>query len=247
MSTDIGENCTNCKQSVKWGSGFYVNRIPASNGIVNGYLCSACQHDGDDDECNCDGCMEDTSDTQIEGRFIRLSLEDIGEGYSGDYDPSNPDDVALLRLDCLIRTSTYPDGEETDDPEWRYPDGGSVCTLIPVAATKSQRRRFLTKALTLIEDYIEQGGDGVWTPMARASWFTVDDDLVCERCNDTIPPKTDERSALGGDIICQGCKEEEESTEQDAVGWYWRRFFEDVQGLRRILGVLAADESSTVD
>ena len=56
MSTDIGENCIDCNQSVKWGSGFYVNRIPADNGIVDGYLCSACQAPEDDSDLACEWC-----------------------------------------------------------------------------------------------------------------------------------------------------------------------------------------------
>ena len=31
QQVDIGETCIECKKSVKWGTGLYVNRLPADN------------------------------------------------------------------------------------------------------------------------------------------------------------------------------------------------------------------------
>lgn len=47
MSEDIGDKCIDCLQSTAWGSGRFVNRIPADNGELNGYLCYECFLDGE--------------------------------------------------------------------------------------------------------------------------------------------------------------------------------------------------------
>lgn len=43
MSEDIGDKCIDCMQSTAWGSGRFVNRIPADNGVYDGYLCHECE------------------------------------------------------------------------------------------------------------------------------------------------------------------------------------------------------------
>lgn len=51
---DVGEHCVDCGDSVAWGSGKYVNRIPADNGVKTGFMCADCQ-------CvECDRCGEPT-------------------------------------------------------------------------------------------------------------------------------------------------------------------------------------------
>ena len=49
---DIGETCIECKKSVKWGTGLYVNRLPADNEKYIGYLCAECNFH------ECDRCNE---------------------------------------------------------------------------------------------------------------------------------------------------------------------------------------------
>ena len=49
---DIGETCIECKKSVKWGTGLYVNRLPADNDKYIGYLCAECNFH------ECDRCNE---------------------------------------------------------------------------------------------------------------------------------------------------------------------------------------------
>lgn len=53
---------------------------------------------------------------------VKVEWEDLGEGVCGDYDPDDPEDVALLRF-----YSYYLDGKE-----WEPLDDGSYCTLTPV-------------------------------------------------------------------------------------------------------------------
>ena len=38
---NVGEHCIYCNQSVAWGSGLYVNRIPADDGEKTGFAWSA--------------------------------------------------------------------------------------------------------------------------------------------------------------------------------------------------------------
>lgn len=63
----------------------------------------------------------------------------LGEGYSGDYDPSNPDDVELLRFDVEVREAG----------EWVPFDDGSYCTLMPADAPEPILAAGLNLILTM--------------------------------------------------------------------------------------------------
>ena len=39
----IGDNCVKCGKSTAWGSGIFVNRVPAYTDELEGYMCSGCQ------------------------------------------------------------------------------------------------------------------------------------------------------------------------------------------------------------
>lgn len=39
---DIGDRCVECMQSVAYGTGKYVNRVPHGNAIYEGYICVEC-------------------------------------------------------------------------------------------------------------------------------------------------------------------------------------------------------------
>jgi len=42
MSKDIGNKCIYCKEDTSFGSGRFVNRIPADDGEFDGYACADC-------------------------------------------------------------------------------------------------------------------------------------------------------------------------------------------------------------
>lgn len=68
--------------------------------------------------------------------LARACFTDIGEGYEGDYDASDPDDAPLYRLDVNV-AAAYAEqtwAEETDDPAWVYPSDGSICTHVEIDA-----------------------------------------------------------------------------------------------------------------
>lgn len=79
------------------------------------------------------------SDTYIDNTYVtsddgkvRACFIYIGEGYNGEFDETDPDDAALYRLDIEV-SAGYADktwAEPTDDPDWVYPAGGSICTSV---------------------------------------------------------------------------------------------------------------------
>jgi len=66
MSENVGDLCIDCMQSTAWGSGRFINRIPADNGERNGFLCYECYLDGEvhllEVEATLDMKEEDESD-----------------------------------------------------------------------------------------------------------------------------------------------------------------------------------------
>lgn len=51
---DIGELCIECGESTAFGTGNFVNRVPADNGELIGFLCPDCL------AIECDQCGEKT-------------------------------------------------------------------------------------------------------------------------------------------------------------------------------------------
>lgn len=81
---------------------------------------------------------EGTDEVMAEGRYVRVSLCDIGEGRQGDYDDEDPNDIPFLRMDIARRGKHG--GQDVDDNEWGNVRNGSFCTGIdartPVADQK---------------------------------------------------------------------------------------------------------------
>lgn len=47
---DIGNTCVECREDTSWGSGKFVNRVPATTDTEDGYICADCQ------AIECDEC-----------------------------------------------------------------------------------------------------------------------------------------------------------------------------------------------
>ena len=64
---DIGNHCVECGCDTSFGSGNFVNRIPANFGVEEGYMCAECQ-------ClECDRCEElvlDWRTVESTGEFV---------------------------------------------------------------------------------------------------------------------------------------------------------------------------------
>lgn len=53
------DKCIGCEKPTAFGSGLFVNRIPADNGEREGYLCVECQSE------ECDRCSKTTHEFEI--------------------------------------------------------------------------------------------------------------------------------------------------------------------------------------
>jgi len=72
------------------------------------------------------------SDQLQKGKVI-VEWVELGEGWSGDYNPEDPEDEELLRFDAYIEDHEWED----DYPTYSY------CTMFPVSATPEQRQKGL--------------------------------------------------------------------------------------------------------
>lgn len=96
----------------------------------------------------CDTCdlqiefyPDDETPVSISNDITRADWYNAGEGWSGDYDPEDPDDINLLRFDIYKNLS--PDSEED---YWETVEDASYCTRVPANATLEN----LTKLLYII-------------------------------------------------------------------------------------------------
>ncbi len=65
MSSQWSDNlCIECHQDTSFGSGLFVNRIPAEHGTQDGYLCHQCQL------VECDKCGQGTLDYHLDGNIL---------------------------------------------------------------------------------------------------------------------------------------------------------------------------------
>lgn len=91
---------------------------------------------------------------------VKVELEYIGEGYSGDYDPEDEEDKKLLRFTVLKR----------DGQHWLQMDNGSYCTLLTTDLTDQEQK----KALNLIMDKVYnkiQSEDSIKRICEELSWL----------------------------------------------------------------------------
>jgi hypothetical protein len=84
---------------------------------------------------------------------LAIQFEDIGEGLNGDYNPDDPNDMALLRFDASALgeiKERHGDGDcEDQEGGWRYLEDSSYCTLLSTTLNDDERR----KAADLIIDF----------------------------------------------------------------------------------------------
>lgn len=78
----------------------------------------------------------------------RLDWDEIGEGWSGDYDPDDPEDEELLRFTFF----------RLEDGEWAEVDDASYCTRVPVDTDLAERQRLLEVLLEELVAAAEHGG-----------------------------------------------------------------------------------------
>lgn len=106
---------------------------------------------------------------------LTAEWESIGEGFSGDYNPDDPNDAPLLRFSVLLN------GEQIDD--------GSYCTLMPEGSDPA----ILLRGLELILDAAESSSPK--RRLEELSWmrpedFTLNTAMQVIASQGTTNPKT---------------------------------------------------------
>ncbi len=97
---------------------------------------------------------------------VRIDWVNIGEGFDGDYDPENPDDVNLLRFDVY----------RNDGVNWVEVDDGSYCTQVPAKTNHATLRRILSSFMDYIHDDITSVGKAK-RKCEQLSWTDLDGNI----------------------------------------------------------------------
>jgi len=99
----------------------------------------------------------------------KVDWVDLGEGLSGDYDPSDPNDVAMLRFDVLelqqVHEPTHADEDEAH--EWVAMDDASYCTQMPADTSDKILRRGATMLMNAT-----YGKDNIKKICEELSWIS---------------------------------------------------------------------------
>ena len=83
--------------------------------------------------------------------IVRVSFRDIGEGICGDYDPKNPEDKKLLRMDVDL---AFP-GED----DFSEIPGASACTQLPVGTDPKLLEQTAAAAAELTKGLVNEAKD----------------------------------------------------------------------------------------
>jgi len=98
------------------------------------------------------------------GKEVMVEWTNLGEGIEGDYNPDDPEDIALLRFDISVKAK--------DEEDWSGVDGGSYCTQVPVDTDP----KILKDGLEMIMDEIFEAGaeeHSIRRAGERMSWISV--------------------------------------------------------------------------
>ena len=96
---------------------------------------------------------------------VQVCFVNLGEGYNGDYDSSDPDDQYLLRLDL----------KEWDAETEQYEDSESVCTCMASTTEEEVKQKTLEALADMFyEDSIAHNGPNTRLLIGRASYISDD-------------------------------------------------------------------------
>jgi len=101
-------------------------------------------------------------DIELSSGGKKVVWEWIGEGWNGDFNPEDSDDVPLLRFSCYH----FLNGD------WQQMDDASYCTRMPI----SSNRFHLVKAAMIILEAIEDCN--YKKRLEELSWFEPQDFIV---------------------------------------------------------------------
>ena len=110
--------------------------------------------------------MEDFAFKEIEltddtGKVV-VVLEDIGEGWNGDYNPEDPDDTPLVRFSVL----------EKDGEVYLPVDDASYCTQLSIFTNREQLEAIARSILAEVAPEV-LAGNSVKRLCERLSWINV--------------------------------------------------------------------------
>ena len=80
---------------------------------------------------------------------VKVEWVQLGEGFSGDYNPEDPEDQELLRFDVSLW--------DEDCRAWREVPDASYCTLFPADATDEEKVKGLNYIMSTIFDAVQDG------------------------------------------------------------------------------------------
>lgn len=98
---------------------------------------------------------------------VKIEWVNLGEGYDGDYDKDNPEDVNLLRFDV----SVFKDGE------WHEVEDGSYCTQVPATTNKKLLEKILASFMNYIYDDVVGFGKAK-RKCEMLSWTSPDNNIA---------------------------------------------------------------------
>jgi hypothetical protein len=90
----------------------------------------------------------------------RVTFENIGEGYSGDYNENDPTDQPLLRFSC----------EKKVGRSWEWMEDASYCTCLPETTDKKKLERYSKRIVKCLED-TDAKGESYRHELERFSWL----------------------------------------------------------------------------
>lgn len=110
--------------------------------------------------------LEDTI-TVTKGHRCKVELEHIGEGYNGDYDPTDPEDAPLIRF-------TVYDGDEPVDR-------GSYCTNVTACASQNALWKFAEDMARVLQPIIDSEGSvkTLCENFSHAFYCTTREQVIC--------------------------------------------------------------------
>jgi hypothetical protein len=106
---------------------------------------------------------------------VRIDWVNLHEGFDGDYDPENPDDVNLLRFDVYRH----------DGHDWVEVEDGSYCTQIPANTNHATLRRILRSFMDYIYDDVVSVGKAK-RKCEQLSWTSPDGNIQINAMDDVF-------------------------------------------------------------
>ena len=109
---------------------------------------------------------------------VKVEWVELGEGWCGDYDPTDPEDTELLRFDVYVRAGYAEANDVHGEPAFDEGDGGwfvpsdaSYCTQVPVDTDEPTRQALLEIIADEVADALPASIKKV---CERLSWISPD-------------------------------------------------------------------------